>query len=227
MKTPKDYTSNLANKIITPPMLDDCLYSVNKRAKNCRDKIRQYERLEYRDYHFLGGYPFMGDNIKKYGQMRDEYYSIKDKLLALLQPTCIHHEQYFRYFDIFDDEDLERECDAYGYPLDGEDDDDGCYELCSTTDYYYLYYELPKHSFHHPISAPADEPFESWAKKTYEGLEIVTLDDNIETYGDDTDNLISCQFVKKVIALIDSGDFTYQTATAQHISTESEYRQCA
>lgn len=194
MKTPKDYTSNLANKIITPPMLDDCLYSVNKRAKNCRDKVREYRnRLRWNCY------PCLYENYliqkMRYEERMDEYYAMKDKLLALIQPTCIHHEIYFNRYEI--------------------------------EDCYYLFYKLPKHTFHHPISAPNDEQFESWAKKTYEGLEIVTLDDNIETYGDDTDNLISYQFVKKVIALIDSGDFTYQTAAAQRISTESEYRQCA
>ena len=41
MKTPKEYTKNLKNGIITEDMIVDCLYSVNKRAKNYRDKERQ------------------------------------------------------------------------------------------------------------------------------------------------------------------------------------------
>ena len=32
MRTPKEYTANIKNGIITAPMLTDCLYSVNKRA---------------------------------------------------------------------------------------------------------------------------------------------------------------------------------------------------
>ena len=38
MKIPKEYRDNLLNHIITKQMLVDCLYSVNKRAKNYRDK---------------------------------------------------------------------------------------------------------------------------------------------------------------------------------------------
>ena len=49
MKTPKEYRDNLLNHIITKQMLVDCLYSVNKRAKNYRDKER-----EQRAYNFAG-----------------------------------------------------------------------------------------------------------------------------------------------------------------------------
>lgn len=48
MRTPKEYTANIKNGIITAPMLTDCLYSVNKRAKNWRDKEREY-RYKRRD----------------------------------------------------------------------------------------------------------------------------------------------------------------------------------
>lgn len=40
MKTPKEYQDNLKNGIITEEMFTDCLYSVNKRAKNYRDKAK-------------------------------------------------------------------------------------------------------------------------------------------------------------------------------------------
>ena len=42
MRTPKEYTNNIKNYIITKQMLLDCLYSSNKRAKNWRDKEREY-----------------------------------------------------------------------------------------------------------------------------------------------------------------------------------------
>ena len=48
MKTPKEYRDNLLNHIITKQMLVDCLYSVNKRAKNYRDKER--EQRAYYDF---------------------------------------------------------------------------------------------------------------------------------------------------------------------------------
>ena len=44
MRTPKEYTDNLKKKTITESMLLDCLYSVNKRAKNYRDKERGYRQ---------------------------------------------------------------------------------------------------------------------------------------------------------------------------------------
>lgn len=42
MRTPKEYTDNINCGIITKRMLSDCLFSVNKRAKNFRDKEREY-----------------------------------------------------------------------------------------------------------------------------------------------------------------------------------------
>ena len=48
MRTPKDFSENIKNGIITTEMLNECLYSVNKRAKNYRDAKREcYGR--YRD----------------------------------------------------------------------------------------------------------------------------------------------------------------------------------
>lgn len=38
MKINKEYSKNLKNKIITSDMLYDSIFSLNKRAKNCRDK---------------------------------------------------------------------------------------------------------------------------------------------------------------------------------------------
>ena len=49
MKTPAAYTKNLQNHIITKQMWLDCLYSSNKRAKNWRDKEREYR--EEQPYH--------------------------------------------------------------------------------------------------------------------------------------------------------------------------------
>lgn len=42
MKTPKVYSENLKQGIITPSMLEEVLYSYNKRAKNYRDRARDY-----------------------------------------------------------------------------------------------------------------------------------------------------------------------------------------
>lgn len=84
MKTNKEYQINLRNKIITENMLYDCLFSLNKRAKNCRDKKNEYWRSEYR-----------WDYIER----MDEYYRQKDFLLkAILKPTLIHKQTAYNYY---------------------------------------------------------------------------------------------------------------------------------
>ena len=42
MRTPKRYTDLIKNKKITNQIIAECIYSVNKRAKNYRDKIKDY-----------------------------------------------------------------------------------------------------------------------------------------------------------------------------------------
>ncbi len=92
MKTPKEYTDNIAKRIITSQMLSDCLFSVNKRAKNCRDKAR-----EYRQYYRNNRYVYDKYNtIEKYDDQKEEYYGQKEKLLSILEPVEIHKE-FFDY----------------------------------------------------------------------------------------------------------------------------------
>ena len=88
MRTPKEYTDNLKKKIITENMLLDCLYSVNKRAKNYRDKERDYRQYYRRNRYAYDKY----GNIDRCQEMKEEYYSKKEKLLSILTPTCIHKE---------------------------------------------------------------------------------------------------------------------------------------
>lgn len=48
MKTPTKFAKNLKNNIVTFEMFIGALYSINKRAKNCRDRVRDLN-VEY--YH--------------------------------------------------------------------------------------------------------------------------------------------------------------------------------
>ena len=85
MKTPKEYRDNLLNHIITKQMLVDCLYSVNKRAKNYRDKERK-QRAYSRCHRYVDNSAFIeGAREKKL-----EMYRMKDMLLQILTPICIH-----------------------------------------------------------------------------------------------------------------------------------------
>ena len=73
MKTPKEYLINLKNSIITKQMLSNALYSVNKRAKNYRDKQRQFR---YVSRFTVYDYAEMNRNKKQ------EMYKYKQKLLS-------------------------------------------------------------------------------------------------------------------------------------------------
>ena len=72
MKTPKEYSDNLKSNIITRDMLIDCLFSVNKRAKNCRDKEQEYREF----YRYM---PYVRDkyhSVASYREKKNEYYDL-------------------------------------------------------------------------------------------------------------------------------------------------------
>lgn len=163
MKTSKEYQINLRNKIITENMLYDRLFSLNKRAKNCRDKKNEYWRSEYK-----------WDYIER----MDEYYRQKDFLLkSILKPTLIHKQTTYNYYG---DRNI----------------------------LYFLFYEMPQGTFHLPID-------EQYAKNGDHGLKIEKIQDDFYTHGKEIDGLLSVQFVKKVIDLVESKDYTYQVDTKQ------------
>ena len=222
MKTPSEYTKNLKEKTITKPMLSDALYSVNKRAKNWRDKKRQYNRaLDY--YH----------NEEKAEANEKAMYDRKEKLLSVLTPYCIHSEPRFDSFKVYSNEKrfgdqllqalldgsahwfssyIERTNggrfgydDSEYYDCDDFEDFEGktiyffSKYLPTPNHRYYLYYPFGDHSYHTPI---AEEEL-----KQYPDLPVVDIGE-IVTTGDDVSDLMSVQFVDKIIELIDSGEYT-------------------
>lgn len=187
MKTPKEYTKNLNNHIITEDMFCDCLYSVNKRAKNFRDKAQSYRHNRY-----YSGY-YQEEDM-------DRYYGYKDQFLSLLIPVCIHKQdvgyETRRVYDYekdyhktsnrnivwqncYYDRDEDREIWFYDY------------ETKIKRYLYFLYYVVGDKSFHKPISSPSG----------YD-LPIKPIDDDFMTFGQDTKDLISPQFVLKVLDML-------------------------
>lgn len=79
MRTSKNMTKAIQNKVITDEILGMCVYSCNKRAKNCRDKEREYRSTF--DYHGYG---------EKYRNVKKMYYSKKEKFLSVVAPVCVH-----------------------------------------------------------------------------------------------------------------------------------------
>lgn len=207
MKTPKDYQNNLKNKIITKEMLLDCLYSSNKRAKNYRDKVR-----ELRNYFRYNKYAYdKYGNIEKALEKKEEYYAQKEEMLSILEPVCIHKE--FIHFERQRIYDYEK--DYIKYQKKGNFVWENCYfdedlmrevwfgniETENKIFHYYLFYDLGgNHTFHSPIKESDVIKFKQ------QGLIIEEID-TLETQGHDITDLISNQFVKKVITLIKSKDF--------------------
>lgn len=204
MRTPKRYTDLIKNKKITNQIIAECIYSVNKRAKNYRDKIKDYKQA--------GFYKYKENNIENAKEQKEKYYRMKDDLLLNFSPKLIHkkydgektqrvysyQKNYAKLYnekinDItwensYYDSDRNKEIDFFDYSL-GE-----------KKYLYFLYYEIGEYSFHTPITE------ESVEKNTK--LEIKEIDENFQTHGADIVDLLSTQFVQKVIDLLDSGDYT-------------------
>ena len=83
MTTPRKYTENLESGIVTEQMLCDVLYSYNKRAKNWRDKKRQYKHS-----YAANSYVWFNSAFEN----EQKYYGYKTEILNLLEPECIHEE---------------------------------------------------------------------------------------------------------------------------------------
>lgn len=213
MRTPKQWSENIKKGIITDEMLESALFSVNKRAKNYRDKKREYSHYHYAMY----------DYSEQAENKMNEMYSKKDKLLSLIPPVCIHVEYqnshntkrveigdsvepYLQYiysgeithfgsyirrnggYDWYDDYDTER---VYFFDHTKE----------PLQKVYYLFRVLGDHSFHTPI--------DKGNLKNYQDLPVITID-SLVTHGESVPELCSMQFVDKIIALVDSGAYTYQ-----------------
>ena len=216
-RTPKKFTDNLTAGKISDEMLENALYSVNKRAKNWRDKKREYRGYRYDKYH----------NFEKAEAEEKKMYGKKEKLLSLIPPVCIHKEfagyERRRVYDYQKSykEILLRELyngsivwfnsyidhdrgyggwyDDYGY-YGGQEVFFFDYELPGEPNYrYYEYRIVGDHSFHTPITREQ-------AKKS--ALPVFFIGE-LDTDGKDIADLASIQFVDKVVALVESGQYEY------------------
>ena len=204
MRTPKKYTDLIKNKKITNQIIAECIYSVNKRAKNYRDKIKDYKQG--------GFYKYKEDNIENAKEQKEKYYSMKEDLLLNFSPKLIH-KKYDRekiqrvysyqknYEKLYNEKrnDIVWENSYYDYDRNKEVDFFD-YSLGEKKYLYFLYYEIGEYSFHTPITEERVE------KNTQ--LEIKEIDENFQTHGADIVDLLSTQFVQKVIDLLNSGDYT-------------------
>lgn len=186
MNTPKEYNRFLKEGIRDEQMLADVIFSFNKRAKNVRDKIKEYSE----NPHYKTEWKISLEEKK------DFYYERKEQLiknLFMAKAKCIHKHTFYRKARICDYEknydkitDFFHTNDYFDYERD---------EYVNFKDYfekienYYLYTEIGNRSFHTPINIK---------DQNYSNLEIVELPEDFYTYGENIKDLLSLQFCNKV-----------------------------
>lgn len=204
MKTPKLYNDLINEKKITNEIIAECVYYVNKRAKNYRDKIKEYKNGRSHQH--------LESNIEKAEEEMGKYYQLKEEFLKVFTPNLIHKQfigekkkRVYSYEKNYEKLLKEKTNDIfwknsyYDYDKDMEikffD-----YHLGTKKYLYFLYCEIGEYSFHSPVS-------EKIAESNTE-LEIQEIDENFKTHGSKNEGLLSMQFVKKVLELLQSEDYT-------------------
>jgi hypothetical protein len=184
MKTPQKYLNELKKGNLSEKLIGIVLYSINKRAKNYRDKIGAY-RGNHSDFY---------DELNN--QKMDELYMMKDDILNLFVPTKIHSVKRYtspylacrNYCGEYDDFCWQKEDSDYWI----ESPCNECKRKKVKTAYkrtdYFLFYEIGDHSFHSPIK---DEEVSDW-NLPMEEIESLLIS------GAKTKDLLSSQFCKKV-----------------------------
>lgn len=204
MKTPKLYNDLINEKKITNEIIAECVYSVNKRAKNYRDKIKEYKNGRSHQH--------LESNIEKAEEEMGKYYQLKEEFLKVFTPNLIRKQfigekkkRVYSYEKNYEKLLKEKTNDIfwknsyYDYDKDMEIEFFD-YHLGTKKYLYFLYYEIGEYSFHSPVS-------EKIAESNTE-LEIQEIDENFKTHGSKIEGLLSMQFVKKVLELLKSEDYT-------------------
>ena len=202
MRTPKEYSDNLKNGLVTDEMLSNVLFSYSKRAKNYRDKIREYRHIQRTNGYWYDKY----GTIPKLEERRDMLYGKKSDLLNLRPEhlVCIHKqdkhatERIYDYEKRYDKIVRDRYDDIVwsNYYFDYEEYREVYFVDIPSPNkqyLYFLYYEYPLHTFHTPI----EKSDIGSIKSVHPGINIIEIDD-LETYGDDINDLLSLQFCDKV-----------------------------
>ena len=198
MKTPKLYNDLINEKKITNEIIAECVYYVNKRAKNYRDKIKEYKNGRSHQH--------LESNIEKAEEEMGKYYQLKEEFLKVFTTNLIHKQfigekkkRVYSYEKNYEKLLKEKNNDIfwknsyYDYDKDMEIEFFD-YHLGTKKYLYFLYCEIGEYSFHSPVS-------EKIAESNTE-LEIQEIDENFKTHGSKNEGLLSMQFVKKVLELL-------------------------
>ena len=213
MTPSKEYLKNLKHHIITEQMLSDCLFSVNNRALNSRDN-------EYKYTHYV---PDLYGSANKYRKKKLEYYQMKRVLLSILEPSHIQKGEVLQRRRIYDYEEGYEDILKSGnyvnnsgfYDTDRKEHVEFVVQMIPQT-VYYLTYSVGNRTFRVPLQ-------ESEVEK-YPDLEIVDAGRIIPVYGDITADMLSVQFVDKVVKQIKSGQYEliFENKTDQETEVKDE-----
>lgn len=213
MKPPKEYLKNLKHHTITKQMLSDCLFSVNNRALNSRDS-------EYKYTHYV---PDPYGNANKYRKKKQEYYSMKRVLLSLLEPSHIQKGEVLQRKRTYDYEEGYEEILKSGnyvnnsgfYDPERREHVEFVVQMIPET-VCYLTYTVSNRTFRVPFAEAEIEK--------YPDLEIVDVGRITPVYGDITADMLSVQFVEKIVQLIKGGKYEliFQNNTDQETEVKDE-----
>lgn len=90
MRTPNEWAKNLKKGIVTDEMLGAAIFSVNKRAKNWRDKQNEYRNVRWESRAYGIWYRDYYDNESNARAKKEKYYKMKETLLKYVEPKCLH-----------------------------------------------------------------------------------------------------------------------------------------
>lgn len=182
--------------------MEAALYSVNKRAKNWRDK-----KLNLRDVRHCAGSEWIEAEKKE-----NEMYERKLELLKYLAPSAIHKEsagyELLRVYDsdtVFESPVNSRRLQvvSHGNEFDWEEKKEvnyaDCLDVTKPTFRFYLLYRTQGRSFHQPVT-------EDEAKKYKVPVEKIP---ELKTEGNPENMMVHIQFVDDLIKLLKSGRYTF------------------
>ena len=213
MKPPKEYLKNLKHHTITEKMLSDCIYSINNRALNSRDN-------EYKYTHYISD---TYGNANKYRKKKLEYYGMKKVLLSVLEPSHIQKGEVLQRKRTYDYEEGYEEILKSGnyvnnsgfYDPERREHVEFVVQMIPDT-VYYLTYTVSNRTFRVPLAEAEIEK--------YPDLEIVDVGRITPVYGDITADMLSVQFVEKILLLIKNRNYTliFENNTEQETEVKDE-----
>ena len=204
----------------TDENIASALYTINKSAKVSRDTKNRSYYNEYKYTHYI---PNTYGNANKYHKKKLEYYQMKKVLLSILEPAHIQKGEVLQRKRTYDYEEGYEDILKSGnyvnnsgfYDPDRKEHVEFVVQMIPET-VYYLTYTLSNRTFRVPL--------EESEIKQYPDLEVVDVGRITPVYGDITADMLSVQFVEKILLLIKNRNYTliFENNTEQETEVKDE-----